>query len=48
MCMAMDPLEWREYAPMASGVNQILAVPTQGVSSLRNQMMFEALTKRRS
>ena len=46
VCMVMAPPERRECVPMPSGVNQSLAALTQRVSSLRKEMIFEALTER--
>ena len=44
--MAVAPPERRECAPMSSRENQSLAAPTQRVSALMTEIMFEVLTER--
>ena len=46
ICMAVAPPERRECAPMSSRENQSLAAPTQRVSALMTEIMFEVLTER--
>ena len=46
MCMAMTPPERRECVPTSFGANTSMAAPTQRVSDLRTEMMFEALNER--
>ena len=46
VCVAMAPPERRECAQTSSGAILSLSVPTQSVSALMMEMMFEALTER--
>ena len=45
ICTAVAPPERRECAQMSSRENQSLAAPTQRVSTLMTEIMFEVLTE---
>ena len=46
ICMAVAPIEWSKRVPMSSGDNPSLAAPTQQVSALMTEIIFEVLNER--
>ena len=45
ICMAMDPLEWRDCVPASSGENPSLAAPTRMVLSQWTTMISKVPTE---